>query len=133
MNFTPNNAQAGIVGFESPATDYAQSSLDLDSLLIDHPSATYFASVDGDSMVNAGIFSGDILIVSRAAPIKNMSIIVANLNGVFVCKYLDKENRCLLSANDEFTKYHLSDGDEFQIEGVVIRSIRMHQPLKKAI
>lgn len=133
MKLSPINAQAGIIGFESPASEYVQSALDLDELLIDHPSATYFASVDGDSMVNAGIFPGDILIVSRAAPIKNMSIIVANLNGVFVCKYLDKVNRCLLSASDDFKKYHLSEGDEFQIEGVVIRSIRLHVPLRKSL
>ena len=131
MKLAPINAQAGIVGFESPANSYLQSSLNLDDLLIDHPSATYFACVDGDSMNNAGIFSGDILIVSRAAEIKNMSIIVANLNGVFVCKYLDKENRRLLSANDDFNAHLISEGDEFQIEGVVIRSIRLHVPLRK--
>ena len=133
MKLAPISAQAGIVGFESPASQYTQSSLSLDELLIDHPSATYFASVDGDSMIEAGIFSGDILIVSRSTQIKNMSIIVANLNGVFVCKYLDKENRRLLSANDDFSPHLISEGDEFQIEGVVTRSIRMHVPLKKSL
>jgi DNA polymerase V len=133
MKLAPISAQAGIVGFESPASQYTQSSLSLDELLIDHPSATYFASVDGDSMIDAGIFSGDILIVSRSTQIKNMSIIVANLNGVFVCKYLDKENRRLLSANDGFSPHLISEGDEFQIEGVVTRSIRMHVPLKKSL
>lgn len=133
MKLAPVNAQAGVVGFESPASEYIESSLDLDELLIDNPSATYFASVDGDSMRDAGIFSGDILIISRASPINDMSVIVANLNGVFVCKYLDKKNRCLLSANDDFKPHYIQEGDEFQIEGVVTRSIRMFVPLRKSL
>jgi DNA polymerase V len=133
MNVIPIKAQAGIIGFESPAKAYEQSSLSLDELLIDHPSATYFASVEGDSMTSAGIFPNDILVVSRAADVKNMSIIVANLNGVFVCKHLDVENRSLVSANDMFTPHLISEGDEFQVEGVVISSIRLHTPLNKRL
>jgi DNA polymerase V len=133
MKVSPINAQAGIIGFESPASEFAESSLSLDALLIDHPTATFFAGVDGDSMTQAGIFPNDILIVSRAAKTQHMSIIVANLNGVFVCKYLDINNRALKSANSEFSSYFIAEGDEFQIEGVVIRSIRLHTPLRKRL
>jgi len=133
MIVTPIKAQAGIVGFESPASEYTQSSLSLDELLIDHPSATYFAGVDGDSMTSIGIFQDDILIVSRAIKPKHMSIVVANLNGVFVCKHLDLERRALVSANDAFNPYFITEGDEFQVEGVVTRSIRMFVPLRKGL
>ena len=53
-------------GFPSPAADFEENSLDLNELLIKHPAATYFFRVAGDSMKNAGIFSGDLLIIDRS-------------------------------------------------------------------
>ncbi|GAC22686.1 translesion error-prone DNA polymerase V autoproteolytic subunit [Paraglaciecola mesophila] len=133
LKFIPIKASAGIVGFESPATEYTQLSLDLDQLLIDHPSATYIGIAQGESMKGDGIFSGDLLIVDRAQDIKDQDVVVANLNGVFVCKKIDKKQRCLLSSSKRFPPYFLREGDDFQIEGVVTRSIRLHRPFKKAI
>ncbi|ABG40862.1 putative prophage repressor [Paraglaciecola sp. T6c] len=131
LKFIPIKASAGIVGFESPATEYTQLSLDLDQLLIDHPSATYIGIAQGESMTGDGIFSGDLLIVDRAQDIKDRDVVVANLNGVFVCKKIDKVQRCLLSSSNRFPPYFLQEGDDFQIEGVVTRSIRLHRPFKK--
>ncbi|MEP7703311.1 S24 family peptidase [Paraglaciecola sp. 25GB23A] len=133
LKFIPIKAHAGLVGFESPATEYTQLNLDLDQLLIDHPSATYIGIAEGESMRGVGIFSGDLLIVDRAQEIKNHDIVVANLNGVFVCKKIDKIQRCLISAGNGLAPYFLQDGDEFQVEGVVTRSIRLHRPIKKKI
>jgi len=133
LKFIPIVAHAGLVGFESPAAEYTQLNLDLDQLLIDHPSATYIGIADGDSMQGFGIYSGDLLIVDRAQKIKDQDIVVANLNGVFVCKKIDKVKRCLLSSGKGFTHYFLKEGDEFQIEGVVTRSIRLHRPFKKML
>jgi DNA polymerase V len=133
LKFIPIIAQAGLIGFESPAAEYKQLSLDLDQLLIDHPSATYIGIADGESMQGFGIYSGDLLIVDRAQTIKDQDIVVANLNGVFVCKKIDKAQRCLLSSGKGFAHYFLKDGDEFQIEGVVTRSIRLHRPFKKKL
>ena len=84
-------------------------------------------------MVDAGIYSGDLLIISRAEKVKNNDIVVANLNGVFVVKRVDKPNRRLLSAAKGYAPYSLQSGDEFQIEGVVTRSIRLHRPLKATL
>jgi len=53
-------------GFPSPADDYIENSLDLNKHLIKHPAATFFVRVKGDSMINAGIHPGDILIVDRS-------------------------------------------------------------------
>ncbi len=53
-------------GFPSPAEDYLDKTLDLNELLISHPAATFFVRVAGDSMKNAGIFSGDTLVVDRS-------------------------------------------------------------------
>ncbi|MEP4892444.1 MAG: translesion error-prone DNA polymerase V autoproteolytic subunit [Aliiglaciecola sp.] len=131
LKFIPIKVHAGIVGFESPAAEYTQLKLDLDQLLIDHPSATYIGLAEGESMKGDGIFSGDLLIVDRAQSIKDQDVVVANLNGVFVCKKIDKVNRCLMSSNSGYHPYFLNEGDEFQIEGVVTRSIRLHRPFKK--
>lgn len=53
-------------GFPSPATDYCERKLDLNELCIQHPAATYFVRAQGDSMVDAGIFPGDVLVVDRS-------------------------------------------------------------------
>ena len=128
MKIIPITASAGITGFESPASDYLQLSLSLDALLIEHPSATFIGKADGHSMKGVGIFDGDILIVDRQIQIKNQDIIVANLNGEFICKILDTKYRLLLSANKDFHDVAITAHDQFTIEGVVIRSIRCHRP-----
>ena len=133
LKFIPIRAQAGIVGFESPATEYKELGLDLDTLLIEHPSATYIGIAQGESMVRDGIFDGDLLIVSRAEPVTDMCICVANLNGVFVCKRVEIKQHTLISGCLRTPPYRLSEGDDFQIEGVVIRSIRIHKPLRQAL
>jgi DNA polymerase V len=61
--------------------------------------------------------------------VKDGDVIVACLNGVFVVKIVDKENNSLLPAARDYAHYKLQPGDEFQIEGVVTQSIRLHRPL----
>ena len=121
----------GIKGFESPGAEYTQSSLDLDSLLIEHPSATYFGRAQGDSLMGVGIFNGDLLIVSRALKPKQGDIIVANLNGEFVCKIFNIAQRTLEVTAANTKPHRIAEDDVFEIEGVVIRSVRLHKPLKE--
>ena len=128
MKFIPITASAGITGFESPASDYLQLPLSLDALLIEHPSSTFIGKADGHSMQGVGIFSGDILIVDRHVTAKNLDVIVANLNGEFICKIINIKERLLLSANKKYKTIPINDDDQFTIEGVVIRSIRCHRP-----
>lgn len=128
MKFILITASAGITGFESPASDYLQLPLSLDALLIEHPSSTFIGKADGHSMQGVGIFSGDILIVDRHVTAKNLDVIVANLNGEFICKIINIKERLLLSANKKYKKIPINDDDQFTIEGVVIRSIRCHRP-----
>uniref|UniRef100_E6XGX6 DNA polymerase V subunit, UmuD n=1 Tax=Shewanella putrefaciens (strain 200) TaxID=399804 RepID=E6XGX6_SHEP2 len=121
----PFPAHAGITGFESPAAQYAKAGLSLDELLILHPSTTWIGVAKGDSMIGEGIFDGDLLIVDRDIIAENNSVIVARLNGEFVCKILDKNRRMLLSSNEKYQAVPIHEYDEFSVEGVVIRSIRM--------
>ena len=120
-------ASAGITGFESPATDYKQLPLTLDELLIEHPSATFIGRASGDSMQGVGIFDQDLLIVDRHVTVQSHDVIVANLNGEFVCKIIDTQRRLLLSANQSYQPVPIMDHDQFSVEGVVTRSVRCHR------
>ena len=132
LKFIPIKAQAGITGFESPAAEYAQLSLTLDQILIDHPAATYLGFVEGESMVGVGIFPHDLLVVSRAEKVKTGDVIVATLNGNFVCKIADTQAKKLISSAPGMKDYELQEGDDFIVEGVVTRSIRLHRPLNRS-
>jgi len=120
------SASAGISGFESPAAAYAQTGCRLDELLVENPSATFIGKACGESMIDLGIHSGDVLIVDRHIEARNLDIIVACINGEFVCKQLDIK-RMLLSANSRanMKPFYISEIDDFTIEGVVTRSVRI--------
>ncbi len=126
MKVIPIVAEAGISGFESPAAEYKELGLSLDQLIIKNPNATFIGQASGQSMKGVGIFDGDILIVDRSLTAKNGDVIVANYNGCFVCKLIDKKKARLLSASAEFAPVSITPEDEFSLEGVVTRSIRLH-------
>jgi len=127
MFVIPVYIEAGVCGFESPAAQYTELGISLDELLIKHPDATFIGIASGNSMQEVGIFEGDLLVVDRAEQADNGDVIVANLNGLFVCKLLDKTNARLLSASPLHKPVQLTPADEFQLEGVVTLSIRMHR------
>ena len=112
-------------GFPSPADDYLDRRLDLNEFLIKHPAATFFVRVEGDSMVDAGIYSGDILIVDRSLEPKNNKIIVAVVNGEFTVKRFRKTKGkiYLLSENPDFNPIEVTDETDFEVWGVVIHVI----------
>lgn len=128
MRVIPIPAHAGITGFESPAAEYTQLELSLDELLITHPNASFLCLAEGDSMQDVGIYDGDVLIVDRHETARNGDVIVANFNGLFVCKIIDTQRRLLLSCNEQYQPVSVHEYDEFSIEGVVTRSIRCHRP-----
>ena len=127
MFVIPIYIEAGVCGFESPAAHYSELGVSLDELLIKHPDATFIGVASGCSMQEVGIFEGDLLVVDRAEQAKDGDVIVANLNGLFVCKLLDKANARLLSASPLYKPVQLTSSDEFQLEGVVSLSIRLHR------
>jgi DNA polymerase V len=126
MKVIPIFIEAGISGFESPAAEYKELGLSLDKLLIRHPNATFIGQASGQSMQDVGIYDGDLLIVDRSLTAKNGDVIVANFNGCFVCKIIDKPQARLLSASKAHTPVNIKPEDDFQLEGVVTRSIRLH-------
>lgn len=108
-------------GFPSPADDYLEKQLDLNDLVIKHPHATFFVRVEGDSMRDAGIFSGDILAVDRAVEATSGKIIVAILDGEFTVKRLHIGPRgvTLLPENASFPSIKVMPESDFQVWGVV--------------
>ena len=78
-------------GFPSPATDYIEDDIDLNSHLITNAPATFIIRVQGKSMVNVGIYDGDLLIVDKSLDPRNFSTVIANVNEELVVKTLIKE------------------------------------------
>ena len=116
-------------GFPSPASDYIESTLDLNKFLIKHPSATFFVRVEGDSMIDAGIHSGDILIVDRAVQAEKQKIVIAAVNGELTVKriWYDGDRLFLQSGNINFSPIEITPDMDFHIWGVVTYVI--HKPI----
>lgn len=108
-------------GFPSPAEDYIEKRLDLNELMIKHPIATFFVRVAGESMVDAGIRSGDILVVDRSVSPASGKIVVAVLNGEFTVKRLviGKRGVSLIAENKSYPTIDVTKDMDFQVWGVV--------------
>jgi len=108
-------------GFPSPADDYIEGKLDLNKHLIKHPAATFFVRVIGDSMVEAGIYSGDLLIVDRALEAVDNNIVVAILNGELTVKRMKHVHGqlFLVPENKDYSPIHVLEESDFEIWGVV--------------
>lgn len=107
-------------GFPSPAEDYIEKYLDLNELLIHHQHATYFCKISGDSMIEASINSGDLIIVdSNYTPI-NGDIVVVSVDGEFIIRYFthQKNQIILTAANPEYEKI-IVDAERVSVWGVV--------------
>ena len=82
-------------GFPSPAEDYLETPLDLSEYLIENKAATFMMRVDGDSMKDAGILDGDLLVVDRAAKPVNGSVVIVAVNGEYTVKRLRRCPDCV--------------------------------------
>jgi DNA polymerase V len=113
-------------GFPSPADDYIESYLDLNSHLIAHPASTFFVRASGDSMIKAGIADGDLLIVDRSIEPTHGRIVIAAVNGELTVKRLsiNKEYTQLVPENDNYPPINMTEELELVIWGVVIHNIR---------
>jgi DNA polymerase V len=115
-------------GFPSPASDYCEKTLDLNELCITRPAATYFVRASGDSMIEAGIFSGDILVVDRSLEARHGDIVIAEYGGELTVKKLELKPRvCLMPMNKNYLPLIIPEGADLEIFGVVttvIHSLR---------
>ena len=109
-------------GFPSPATDYIEDDIDLNSHLITNAPATFIIRVQGKSMTNVGIYDGDLLIVDKSLNPKNFSTVIANVNEELVVKTLikSKEANYLTSGSKNTSdRINLTYNPEIIIWGVV--------------
>jgi DNA polymerase V len=122
--FTKFFLESVSVGFPSPASDYLESPIDLNQYLIKNGAATFLVRVSGRSMINANIADQAILIVDRSLKPKHGSIIVASLDGEFICKRLQLKPRlCLLPENPEYKPIYIQHGQDLDIMGTVTAAI----------
>lgn len=112
-------------GFPSTADDYLEKKLDLHGLVVTNPAATFFIRVAGDSMIGAGIYSGDILVVDRSLPPKEGKVIVALLNGEFTVKRLKaiEKKIYLYAENPKYPPIEIKAGSDFQVWGTVTYAV----------
>ncbi len=115
-------------GFPSPAEEYVEIALDLNKELIKHPASTFYARVKGDSMVDAGIQDGDLLVIDKALEPKEGAIAVCYLDGEFTVKRLtvQEEGVYLMPANAEFKPIRITEENNFLVWGLVAYVI--HKP-----
>ena len=120
----PFSSQSVPAGFPSPADDFLEFDLSLDKKLIKHPSATFFVRVSGNSMINAKIFDGSILLVDRAEEIKNGDIVLVVIDGDFTVKRYKKlgENIFLYPENKNMSPIKIIKNSESYVWGKVMWS-----------
>jgi DNA polymerase V len=117
LGMTPVSA-----GFPSPAEDYADRRLDINDYLVRNPVSTFFFTVRGNSMQDADIDDGDILVVDRSIEPAHGHIVVAFVNGERLVKRLHRQRNtvALLAANPAYPPLELRDGNALEIWGVVV-------------
>ncbi|CAJ1306390.1 TPA: translesion error-prone DNA polymerase V autoproteolytic subunit [Klebsiella pneumoniae] len=115
-------------GFPSPAAGYEKQDLNLHEYCVRHPSATYFLRVEGNSMEDARIHDGDVLVVDRALEPEHGSIVIAAVDNEFTVKRLLLHPRpCLMPMNPAYSPLYFDpDSDTVQLWGVVSYSVMRH-------
>ncbi|TNV22817.1 translesion error-prone DNA polymerase V autoproteolytic subunit [Buttiauxella sp. B2] len=107
-------------GFPSPAQDYVEQRIDLNELMVQHPSATYFVKAAGDSMTDGGISDGDLLVVDSSRTAEHGDIVIAAVGGEFTAKTLQLRPTVQLNPqNSAYSPIIIGSEEELEIFGVV--------------
>ncbi len=119
--FIPLVSSTVSAGFPSPAEDYTELSLDLNSYLIERPYTTFCIRVRGNSMEGAKMYDGDILLVDRSLSAQNGSVIIGVLDGEFTVKRLRLEQgkTFLIPEHPAYEPIPITEENDFKVWGVV--------------
>ncbi len=122
----PLVAEGISAGFPSPALDFVDISIDLNKHLIKHPSATFYGRVKGQSLKNAGINDGDLLIIDRSLEPANGKIAVCYIDGEFTAKRikLEKKEVWLMPENEDYKPIKITEENNFIVWGIVTHVIK---------
>ena len=133
MENTPSKAEKGIprlipligvkipAGFPSPADDYVEGKVDLNNMVIKNQDSTFYMKVEGDSMIDANINDGDVLVVDKSIEPVHGKIVIAILDGEFTVKTLYNKDGIikLVPANPNYEEIILGEYQELNVWGVV--------------
>lgn len=113
-------------GFPSPALDFIDLSIDLNRHLIKHPSATFYGRAKGDSLKNAGISNGDLLIIDRSIEPTNGKIAVCFIDGEFTAKRIEisKKEIWLIPENENYSPIRVTEENNFLIWGIITHVVK---------
>lgn len=145
----PDDKPTVHAGFPSPAQDYMNTFIDLNKELVRHPAATFYARVVGDSMVDAGVEDGDVLVVDKSMEPHEGDMAVCFIDGEFALKYisykdpagdsgkprkvpkpgvsydiLEHRKMWLLPANEKYPPIEVTESNDFTVWGVVTYVIK---------
>ncbi|MCM1504948.1 MAG: translesion error-prone DNA polymerase V autoproteolytic subunit [Muribaculum sp.] len=129
-------AEGGVrAGFPSPAQEYVNERIDLNKALIPHPAATFFAKVEGLSMVEEGIDEGDIIIVDRSIDPEDGDLAVCCIDGDFTLKRIKAQRGkiFLMPSNHKFRPIEITEDNEFKVWGIVIHTIKTNRRLRRRL
>lgn len=123
LPFVANGISAG---FPSPADDFLDLNIDLNKHLIKNPSTTFYGRVRGDSMIDAGIHDGDLLIIDKSLEPTNNKIAVCFIDGEFTVKRIsiEKDVVWLFAENQNYKPIKVTKDNEFVIWGIVTNVIK---------
>ncbi len=123
LPFVENGISAG---FPSPADDFLDLSIDLNKELIHNPSATFYGRVKGDSMVDAGLSDGDLLIIDKSLEPTDSKIAVCFIDGEFTVKRIKIERDIiwLIAENKNYKPIKVTSENDFIIWGIVTTVIK---------
>ena len=112
-------------GFPSPASDYLEGEIDLNRYLIKNPLATFIVKSQGNCMLQAGIHSGDLLIVDKSIKPKNNSIVIASIDGELTVKRIKISGKKFLlsSDNKDYGNVKINNESDIFIWGIVTKVI----------
>lgn len=113
-------------GFPSPAQDYMNECIDLNRELVRHPAATFYGRVVGDSMIDAGVEEGDVLVIDKSLDASQGDMAVCFIDGEFCLKFISFEDGVLklMPANPKYSPIVVTEGDNFTVWGVVTYVIK---------
>lgn len=113
-------------GFPSPADDFLELSLDFNKAFIKHPSTTFYGRVRGDSMINAGLSNGDLIIIDKSLEAENNKIAVCFIDGEFTVKRIkiEKDIVWLVAENDKYEPIKTTKDNDLIIWGIVTTVIK---------
>lgn len=116
-------------GFPVPSGDEISQSLDLNKVLVQHPAATFYARVVGNSMIDAGVEEGDLLVIDRSLTPQNGSMAVCFIDGEFTLKFINLDEKehgviWLHPANDAYPPIKVTPDNDFVVWGIVSYTIK---------